>query len=92
MAVAVCWFVFRVGRVTNLLQVVSGVEKDAVVRDDSVIEHRVKAYLKADGGLDDVEVASVNKGVVLLSGKTRSLEDKLRAVFFEDEKSHATTS
>jgi osmotically-inducible protein OsmY len=30
--------------------------------------------------MDDISVASVNKGVVLLSGKTASLDQKLRVI------------
>jgi osmotically-inducible protein OsmY len=66
--------------VNNLLQVVPEAFRDEVkVTDDQVKDH-VSSSLKADKTLEDVKVASVNQGVVLLSGKTKSLSDKLRAI------------
>lgn len=47
---------------------------------DATIKDKVLAALKADASLGGIEVASVNNGVVLLSGKTDSFERKLRAV------------
>jgi hyperosmotically inducible periplasmic protein len=66
--------------VNNLLQVVPGDQKEQVRFEDSVTKDRVEAELKADKTLDDVKVASVNNGVVLLKGKVHSLGTKLRAV------------
>jgi len=66
--------------VDNLLQVVPPSQKKAVDAKDSVIKDRVKASLKKSASLKDVDVASVNKGVVLLSGKTSNLLEKLHAV------------
>jgi len=69
-----------VKNVKNLLQVVPTAEKKAVAANDSDIKDHVEAALKHNQRLEDVKVASVNKGVVLLSGKTRGLDDKLAAV------------
>jgi hyperosmotically inducible periplasmic protein len=66
--------------VNNQLQVVPDEVKDVVAGNDSELKGRVEASLKADSRLNDVKVASVNNGVVLLSGKTASLDDKLRAI------------
>jgi osmotically-inducible protein OsmY len=51
-----------------------------VATKDSDIKDRVEASLKADTTIPDVKVASVNNGTVLLSGKTGSLSEKLRAI------------
>ena len=66
--------------VKNLLQVVPSNVKDAVAASDSEVKDRVEASLKTDTKMEDVKVASVNKGVVLLSGKTADLNQKLRAI------------
>jgi osmotically-inducible protein OsmY len=66
--------------VKNLLQVVPNEKKDGVAADDAQIKDRVEASLKADGRMEKVKVASVNKGLVLLSGKTDGLTAKLAAV------------
>jgi len=66
--------------VQNLLQVVPRDEKKQVEFEDSVTKDRVEAELKADKTLHNVDVASVNNGVVLLKGKVHSLSTKLRAV------------
>jgi hyperosmotically inducible protein len=66
--------------VKNLLQVVPNSIKDAVASNDSDVKDRVEASLKTDVKLTDVKVASVNNGVVLLSGKTDNLTQKLRAI------------
>jgi osmotically-inducible protein OsmY len=66
--------------IRNLLQVVSRDEKERVRFEDSVTKARVEAELKADKTLHNVDVASVNEGVVLLKGKVHSLGTKLRAV------------
>lgn len=47
---------------------------------DDAIKGKVQTSLKSDANLEDVKVASVNDGVVLLSGKTKTLDQKLRAV------------
>ena len=66
--------------VTNLLQVVPVSMKDIVASNDSDVKDRVEASLKTDTKMDDVKVASVNNGVVLLSGKAANLTEKLRAI------------
>ena len=66
--------------VNNLLQVVPSNVKEAVTANDSDVKERVEASLKADIKMKDVNVASVNNGVVLLSGKTDSFTEDLRAI------------
>jgi osmotically-inducible protein OsmY len=66
--------------VNNQLQVVPDDMKKMVAGSDSEIKGRVEASLKADTTMNDVKVASVNNGVVLLSGKTDTLANKLRAI------------
>jgi hyperosmotically inducible protein len=66
--------------VNNLLQVVPSNMKKAVKANDSDVKDRVEASLKTDKKMEDVKVASVNNGVVLLSGKTDSLTETLRAI------------
>ena len=66
--------------VTNLLQVVPEAQKMAVAADDTEIMQRVQASLKNDQRLGEVKVASVNKGLVLLAGKARRLDEKLAAI------------
>jgi hyperosmotically inducible periplasmic protein len=66
--------------VKNLLVVMDKVEKAAVKTSDEQIELRAKAELKGDPDFKDIKIASVNKGVVLLSGQVKSLETKLHAV------------
>ena len=62
--------------VKNLLQVVPGSQREVVERADSVVKDGVEAAFKANRRITDsgIKVASVNKGAVLLSGKTHSLE------------------
>jgi hyperosmotically inducible protein len=66
--------------VNDLLQVVPSSEKKLVAANDSEIKDRVEASLKADIKMKDVKVASVNSGVVLLSGKSDSPAETLRAI------------
>ena len=66
--------------VKNLLQVVPEDQKKRVNAKDSDVKDRVEASLKASNTMDDIKVASVNKGVVLLSGKTPSLGQKLLVI------------
>ena len=66
--------------VKNLLQVVPVSMKDVIASNDSDVKDRVEASLKTDTKMDDVKVASVNNGVVLLSGKAANLTEKLRAI------------
>jgi osmotically-inducible protein OsmY len=66
--------------VKNLIQVVPPAERKEVAKNDDDIRSKVKAALRDDEPLKDVSVASVNKGVVLLSGRTKTLDAKLQAV------------
>jgi osmotically-inducible protein OsmY len=69
-----------VKNVNNLLQVVPDAFKDRTDVADAAIKDGVEASLKTAPVLKDVKVASVNKGVVLLSGKTDDLGQKLSAI------------
>ena len=71
-----------VKEVRNLLAVVPKAQQAAVEASDDEIRKRVDAALDADARLDgsSIDVASVNKGVVVLSGKAESLSDHLRAI------------
>jgi len=68
--------------VKNLLQVVPDSSKKAVERSDDQIKESVAAAFKANKRVNDsgVKLQSVNKGVVLLAGKTDSLQAHLEAV------------
>jgi len=68
--------------VKDLLQVVPKPQRDAVDKSDDAIKDSVKKALDADSVVKDsgISVESVNKGVVLLSGKAKSLDAHLRAV------------
>jgi hyperosmotically inducible protein len=71
-----------VTKVVNLLQVVPAAERKSVERSDSDIEAAVSQALADDPNLkgSDIEVQSVNDGVVLLSGESDSLFDHLAAI------------
>jgi osmotically-inducible protein OsmY len=66
--------------VRNLLQVVPDTFKSAVKASDEAVKDGVETALKADKRVEGVKVASVNNGVVLLSGKASTLVEKLRAI------------
>ena len=68
--------------VKNLLQIVPNARREVVERADNEIKNAVDAAFKANRRVADsgLTVASVNKGVVLLAGKTNSLEAHLEAV------------
>ena len=66
--------------VKNLLQVVPEKAMMATISTDAEVKDRVEASLKTDAKMDDVKVASVNSGVVLLSGKTEDINQSLRAI------------
>ena len=66
--------------VKNLLQIVPESREKAVKANDAEIKKAVEAALEADPSLKDVKVQSVNQGVVLLAGKTKGLEQKLKAI------------
>jgi hyperosmotically inducible periplasmic protein len=66
--------------VKNLLQVVPESRKEAVKIADSAIKDKIEASFKADKSLEDVNVKAVDNGVVILSGHTKTIDAKLRAV------------
>jgi hyperosmotically inducible periplasmic protein len=68
--------------IKNLLQVVPSAQRAVVERSDDLIKKGVEAAFKANRRVtaSGIAVASVNKGVVLLSGKTKSLEAYLESV------------
>lgn len=68
--------------VKNLLQIVPDASKKAVERSDDQIKESVTAAFRANKRVNDsgVKLQSVNKGVVLLDGKTDSLQAHLEAV------------
>src|SRR4051812_32387742 len=68
--------------VRNLLQIVAEPNAKATDESDDRVKDRVEKLFKEDPMLatTNVGVKSVNKGVVLLSGKAKNLTDYLRAV------------
>ena len=68
--------------VRNLLQVVAEPTKKMVEISDDALQKRVALVLSEDQALADssIKVASVNKGVVLLSGSAKTLSDHVRAL------------
>jgi osmotically-inducible protein OsmY len=68
--------------VRNLLQVVPERRRKAVDTSDDRVEKAVKAALKNEPRLENssIGVKSVNKGVVLLSGKAATMSDHLLAL------------
>jgi len=68
--------------VKNLLQVVPDARKQVVERSDKDVKDSVEAAFKANRRINDsgIKVASVNNGVVLLAGKTKSLEAHVEAI------------
>ena len=68
--------------VKNLLRVVPKAKGDAVDANDSAVKDRVERAFKANPSVakSGVKVASVNKGVALLSGETDDIVLHLRAV------------
>jgi hyperosmotically inducible protein len=72
--------------VRNLLQVVPKWQRGVVERSDESIKQGVEAAFKANRRVNGsgIKVASVNHGVVLLSGKTKSLEAHLESVEVAD--------
>jgi hyperosmotically inducible periplasmic protein len=71
-----------VTEVRNMLVVVAPSRQEAVEASDAQIKDKVEAALKDDRSLadSDIDVESVNKGVVVLSGTAASLTDHLNAV------------
>lgn len=68
--------------VKNLLQIVPASKREVVERADADVKGAVESAFKANARVKDsgISVASVNKGVVLLGGKAKSLESHLEAV------------
>ena len=68
--------------VRNLLQVVPAYTAKTVAVTDEALGKSVSAALAGDPALADssIKVASVNKGVVLLSGSAKTLSDHVRAL------------
>jgi hyperosmotically inducible periplasmic protein len=68
--------------VKNLLQIVPSSKREVVERSDADVKDAVQAAFKANARVKDsgISVTSVNKGVVLLAGKAKSLESHLEAV------------
>jgi osmotically-inducible protein OsmY len=68
--------------VKNLLQIVPHSKREVVDRADADVKNAVQAAFNANERVKDsgISVASVNEGVVLLAGKTKSLESHLEAV------------
>ena len=65
--------------VKNMLQVVPKSQEKMVEQADDQIEDKIEAAFKTQG-ISGVEVDSVNKGVVVLKGKTESLGRELAAI------------
>lgn len=68
--------------VKNLLQVVPNAQREVVERSDEVIKKGIDDAFKANSRVSasGITAASVNKGVVLLSGKAKSLDAHLEAI------------
>ena len=68
--------------VKNLLQIVPNAKREIADRADADVKEAVQAAFKANDRVKDsgISVASVNKGVVLLAGKAKSVESHLEAV------------
>jgi|CXWL01.1.fsa_nt_gi hyperosmotically inducible protein len=75
-----------VREVKNLLQVVPESTEKAVARADKEIKDEVERVLKGEARLKDssINVKSVDKGVVLLSGKAATFGDHLLALTWVD--------
>jgi osmotically-inducible protein OsmY len=71
-----------VQNVRNLIQVVPESKQNVAETNDEKIKDNVQTALKNESALKDssITVQSVNKGVVLLSGKAKTLSDHLAAV------------
>ena len=71
-----------VSEVRNLLTVVPEKARKAVQVSDDSLEKQVKAVLERDKALEssDIEVKSVNNGVVVLAGKAKTLSAHRRAI------------
>jgi hyperosmotically inducible protein len=74
-----------VANVDNLLRVVPEAQRDVVERTDEQVKEAVEKALEDDRALEksDVEVASVNEGVVLLRGEVETVGAEVRRVVSE---------
>ena len=66
--------------VRNLVQVVPETSTAAVKASDSDVKKTVEVALKSHKSLDGIKVESVDNGLVLLEGSTKTLALKLRAI------------
>jgi hyperosmotically inducible periplasmic protein len=66
--------------VRNLLQVVKESRKDSVKAADKDVKDAVEKSLKQDKNLEGIKVESVDNGLVLLDGSTRTMTEELRAI------------
>lgn len=66
--------------VRNLVQVVPEASNEAVKASDSDVKKSVEATLRSHESLDGIKVESVDKGVVLLDGSTKTLSLELQAI------------
>ena len=69
-----------VTEVRNLLQVVKESSQKSVKAADKDVKEALEKALKVDKNLEDVDVKSVDKGLVFLTGHTVGLAHKLQAV------------
>lgn len=66
--------------VRNLVQVVPEAREKAVKASDHNIKEAVESALKSNKSLEGIKLESVDNGVVILKGKTKTLEHKLLAI------------
>ncbi len=70
--------------VKNLIQVVPDSLEKAIEASDDVVKERVVNTFKSNKGLENVQVDSVDNGVVLLSGKTATWALQILAIEMAD--------
>jgi len=73
-----------VKRVDNLLQVVAKADKKVVEENDDNIKKALGDRLKKEKTLGDVEIVSVDKGVVILGGEVKDISHELMAASIAD--------
>jgi hyperosmotically inducible protein len=66
--------------VHNLVEVVPEAHHDAVKASDKEIKEAVESALKHEPSFEGIKVESVDNGVVVLDGHTRTLDHKLQAI------------
>jgi len=71
-----------VSKVENMLAIVEPQNAEAVERADDELQQEVATVLERDSALadSDIEIASVNKGIVVLRGEASSLDAHRRAL------------